>query len=146
MATFDLTADLAAPPADVFAVVADPAAAVRWHPAIVSAGRDAGPVAVGARSDSVFTFYGRPISLAYEVVELIEPSLVVVRAVSRRARATDRFELAPIDGGTHLRYRGEFVLGGFLRVFDRGLQVALDSIGERALVGIEREVTTTTTG
>ncbi|MDH4170481.1 MAG: SRPBCC family protein [Acidimicrobiia bacterium] len=140
MATFDHSIDLPAPPDQVFALVAEARNAVRWHPAIVRADRADEAVTLGSVTDSVFTFYGREIELAFAVTELQEPRRVVFEAASRRARARDEFDIEAADGGSRLRYRSELHLGGFLRVFDRGLQVAFDGIGRRALDGLGREL------
>ncbi|MGI9600590.1 MAG: SRPBCC family protein [Acidimicrobiales bacterium] len=139
MATFDHSIDLPVPPERAFAVVADARSAVRWHPAIIRAERPDGPVAIGTVTDSVFTFYGREIMLAFEVTELDAPGRVVMEAESRRARARDEFDIEGTDAGCRLRYRSELRLGGFLRVFDRGLQIAFDSIGKRAVSGLADE-------
>ena len=137
MATFTQTIDLPAPPDEVFAYVADQRHAADWHPAIISARRSDDIVEVGTVTDSVFVFYTREIPLAFEITELDGARLMVAEASSRRARAREEFVVEPgARGGTRLAYHSELRLGGLLRVLDRGLQVAFDSIGERAAKGL----------
>jgi len=142
VAFFDDTIELSASPERAFDVVADPRTAARWHPAIVRSTRadDAEPVEMGTITNSVFVFYGREIELAFESVELDRPRRVVAQAASKRARARDEFDIESTDSGCRLRYRTELTMGGFLRVFDRGLQVVFDGIGRRALEGLRAEL------
>ena len=140
MATFDDTIDLPVTSDTAFDLVADPRHAVRWHPAIVRSARPSDELSIGSVTESVFTFYGREIELAFETTELDRPGRVALEASSRRARARDQFDIEATPDGCRLRYRSELRLGGFLRVFDRGLQVAFDSIGKRALEGLRADL------
>lgn len=142
MASFDDTIELTVPAEQVFDLVADPRTAARWHPAIVRSIRadDAAPVEIGTITDSVYVFYGREIELAFQTVELDRPRRVMAEAASKRARAREQFDIEPTTEGCRLRYRSELTMGGFLRVFDRGLQVMFDGIGRRALDGLRDEL------
>lgn len=142
MASFDDTIELTVPAEQAFDLVADPRTATRWHPAIVRSTRtdDAAPVEVGTVTESVFVFYGREIDLAFETVELDRPRRVMTQAASKRARAREQFDIEPTPDGCRLRYRSELTMGGFLRVFDRGLQVTFDGVGRRALDGLRNEL------
>jgi uncharacterized protein YndB with AHSA1/START domain len=119
MPTVSITTDLAAAPADVFAVVADFAQGPRWQPNMRSARwTSAPPHGVGSTFEQTAHFMGRDMTAAYEVTELDAPRVVAIRSTSGPFAISVRRVLEPHGGGTRITETASGGPGGVGKLLD----------------------------
>ncbi len=125
-----------------FAYVADFANSQEWDPGVASSTRiDDGPVTAGARYQLQVTFNGRTLPMLYAVTEFDAPRRVVLHGSGSRIEAVDSIDFAPTPtGGSRVTYEADLRLRGILRLAEPFLGRAFDSIGKRALAGMQREL------
>lgn len=143
VASFSTTVSVPASPDDAFAYLADFRNAKDWDPSVASVELvgDA-PIAAGSEFDLVISFYARQIELRHQVEQFVDGERLVLAASSRRSNARDAFVITPTPTGCDITYDAQFGFGGFLKIFDRGLQVAFEATGKRAADGIVRALST----
>jgi uncharacterized protein YndB with AHSA1/START domain len=92
------------PPAEVFAFLADAENDAKWRPGVVDISRVAGD-GVGTRyRQGVKGPFGRRIPADIEITELRPNELIAFRAIEGPVRPRGRYELAPADRGTRVRF------------------------------------------
>ena len=136
MTSGNISASIAidAPPAAVFAILADP----QQHPRIDGSGTVRGSLVGPERLALGSTFgmqmkFGAPYKMKNRVVEFEEDQLIAWRHVGAHRW---RYELAPVDGGTHVTetwdtsrvpaiVRGVFALAGYPGRTQRAIEATL---------------------
>jgi carbon monoxide dehydrogenase subunit G len=142
MARYVTVIDTPRSPEDCFAALSDFSSAAEWDPGVSRATRrEGGPVRVGSRFDLVAGFLGREVPLTYEVTELDEPRLVVLRAENATIVSLDTITVEPReDGGSRVTYDADLRLKGLLRLGDLGLRLAFGRIGDQAAAGLREHL------
>ena len=143
------------PPMIVWAFLTDEANDVNWRaPWVVSVRLVAGEsLAVGARYETVYRFFGRPLVVVVEITELDPPGRMAWRQVDDPSVAFNAgsYDLEPVDGGTRFTVTGTFETRGLARLLDAPfawylrhgptqrqhaqLAAALDAFGARSAGG-----------
>ena len=140
MAHHSTELDIAAPVADVFAVLADIGGWRDWDPSVrTTIATTDGPPAVGSTYEVTVGFYGKAIEQIHEIVECDPPHRLVV-STSGRASGRWEFALAETDGGTHLQWDTTLQLKGMARLLDKGLDLALAGLVDNAVDGLGKRV------
>jgi carbon monoxide dehydrogenase subunit G len=105
---YELAVEIARPPADVYAFLADPTRLAEWQ-ADVQEVRDApgGPLTPGATFTEVRAFLGKRVESTLEAVVAEPGRELTLETVSGPVRVSIRHLLEPMDGGTTLRVVGE---------------------------------------
>jgi carbon monoxide dehydrogenase subunit G len=139
MARYSTTVRTPLPPAEAFAYMSDLRNFERWDPGVTGvvqlSGDGGGPRTVfDVRVKSV----GKDLTLQYVTTRYDEPSSVQVEARSAMFTSIDRIDVVADGGGSLVTYDAELRLNGALRVFDLGLRLAFQRIGDRAAAGLER--------
>jgi carbon monoxide dehydrogenase subunit G len=139
MARYSTTVRTPLAPAEAFAYMADLRNFVRWDPGVTGVTQVNGDGG-GARSvfDVVVKSVGKDLTLQYVTTRYDEPSSVHVEARSAMLTSIDRIDIVPDGDGSRVTYHAELRLNGPLRVFDLGLRLAFQRIGDRAAAGLER--------
>jgi carbon monoxide dehydrogenase subunit G len=141
MARYVTVIDTPRSPEDCFATLSDFSSAAAWDPGVTRATRqDEGPVRVGSRFDLVAGFLGREVPLTYEVTELDEPRLVVLRAENATIVSLDTITIEPREGGSRVTYDADLRLKGPLRLGDLGLRLIFGRIGDQAAAGLREHL------
>jgi uncharacterized protein YndB with AHSA1/START domain len=101
---------------DVFSFLAEAENDPKWRPGVLDISRVSGS-GVGARyRQGVKGPMGRRIPADIEITELEPNELIGFRAVEGPVRPTGRYELAPVDGGTRVRFVLEAQVGGLKKL------------------------------
>jgi carbon monoxide dehydrogenase subunit G len=139
MARYSTTVRTPMPPAEAFAYMADLRNFERWDPGVTKVvqvnGAGGGPHTV---FDVDVKSPGKDLTLQYVTTRYDEPSSVQVEARSAMFTSIDRIDVVPDGDGSRVTYDAELRLNGVLRVFDLGLRLAFQRIGDRAAAGLER--------
>lgn len=112
--------EIARPPEEVFAFVADPRNDERWTPAVEETRKTSeGPLGPGTTFESVFRLLGRRFEAFFEIAEY-EPNRKVVlgSATSGPLRLTGTRSVEAVPGGARLTITVEGQTGGFFGVAD----------------------------
>jgi uncharacterized protein YndB with AHSA1/START domain len=116
---------IAAPPADVWKMIMDPASLGDWvtiHRKLLHA--DEGPPRVGYEMDQRIHLRGVSVDVHWKLIDCRPHELAVWEGRGpARSRARTEYILAAQDGGTRFDYRNEFhaPLGALGAVFSRAL-------------------------
>ncbi|MEM9464391.1 MAG: SRPBCC family protein [Actinomycetota bacterium] len=139
MAEYQATFTVDAPPEEVVAYVADLRNLTQWDSSVRGAtlASDTGP-AVGRTFDVVVGFYGRELEAVYEIVEY-DCHSTVAWTIDGKASGTARVEVRGDGDSSAVEYRLELSMKGLAKLLDRGLNVALEGIGENAERGLQRQ-------
>jgi hypothetical protein len=158
MAEYDARITVAAGPVAAFSYLADIANLAQWDPNVRSVIAVAeGSPGVGSKYVMTIGFYGKAIELTGEIVELDSPHRLVLGVVGGRVRgrylitvaeaaATEAADAgsAPAEradrAGSVITYHVTLELRGAARVLNRGLQLALNGIGDNAVNGLRRRL------
>jgi hypothetical protein len=134
------TSPWAAP--DVFAYVARFCNAAEWDPGVVEVqGCQAGPPCLGSTYRLVVRFLGRLFALDYEIVEMLTPRRVVLRAENAVVRSTDVIEVeAAPGGGARLTYSATLRLKGPAALMEPLIGVTFHRTGDRAAAGLRAKL------
>jgi carbon monoxide dehydrogenase subunit G len=124
--------------ADVFDYVADFTTVAEWDPGIVASERISGDGGVGTRYAVTATFFGREVSMTYEVLEYDPASRIVLRGTSSNAEAIDTITFHDRGEGTEVAYAAEFRLQGFMRLAEPFLGGTFRRLGHKAITGLDR--------
>lgn len=119
MASFDLTVDVARPPADVFAYLTDVSKLPDWQ-ATASETEVDGAVRQGARIRERRHFLGRDVRTELEVTAYEPPHRFDVRSRGGPVEFAIRHTLTASGAGTRLRADVEVTLGRVLRLAAQG--------------------------
>jgi carbon monoxide dehydrogenase subunit G len=140
MAEYHTTFTVDAPPDAVIAYVADLRNLTQWDSSVRGAtiASDTGP-ALGRTFDVVVGFYGRELEATFEIVEY-ECRSKVAWTIDGKATGAATVEVSPDGEGSRVEYRLQLSMKGMARLLDRGLNVALEGIGENAEKGLQREL------
>ncbi|HEY4426986.1 MAG TPA: SRPBCC family protein [Solirubrobacteraceae bacterium] len=127
MSVVTASIQIAAPPAEVWRTVMDPASLGDWvtiHRKLLHA--DEGPLRVGYEMDQRIHLRGVNVDVHWKLVECRPDELAVWEGRGpARSRARSEYILKPDDGGTRFDYRNEF----------RAPLGPLGAVVSRALVG-----------
>ena len=142
MKGYTMEQTIPAPPAQVFAVLADLGQAREWMPKIRSIDRmgDTAPLATGSRwIEARDTPKGVFVS-NLEVTEFEEDRVFALRAENKQAELTFRFTLEPADGGTKVVAEGAGRLKGMLSMFSGKLVAQMHKEDADLLTRLEAQV------
>jgi len=126
------------PLGDVFTYVADFSTTAEWDPGIHSAVRSSGDGGVGTRYDLVASFMGRTVPVTYEVLEVAEDERFVIKGENASFVGLDTITFHDRDGATEIVYVAEFTMKGFLRFVEPLLKPVFNSLGKKAVGGLDR--------
>jgi len=134
------TSPWAAP--DVFAYMARFCNAAEWDPGVVEVQCcQPGPPRLGSSYRLVVRFLGRRFPLDYEIVEMLTPRRVVLRAENTVVSATDVIEVEPAAGGSaRLTYSATLRLKGPAALMAPLIGVAFHRTGDRAVAGLQAKL------
>ena len=126
-----------------FDYMADFAHSAVWDPGVDSATKvGADPVGLGTRFDLVTSFNGRSLPMSYEITSFESPRRVVLRAETPLVLSLDEITLVPTATGTDVTYVAVLKTRGWLRVAAPLVARVFRGVGERARVGLQRELNT----
>ena len=104
MAPIESSIDIARPPDEVFAYLADPSRVAEWQHDVVRVDVEGvGPPGLGARFTTTRRIGGVERTMTQEVTELSPPMSWAVHGVDGPIRPSARVTVAPLDGGTRSR-------------------------------------------
>lgn len=135
-----------APPADVFAYLADFATIAEWDPGVSQAHLISGsPGTTGARYRVTTSNLGVSLPLEYEILEAFPPAdgfpgRVALEAETSDFRSYDVITVSPSGQGCEVVYDADLALKGPRRLFDPLLRLAFSVIGRRAETGLANAV------
>jgi len=102
------TAQIAAPPAEVYAFLAEPANLPRWQAGIVAAERTSPPpTAVGSTARVVLELMGQQVNAEITVREADPPRRLALAASVSGMGIVASLDLTPHDGGTEITLASE---------------------------------------
>jgi uncharacterized protein YndB with AHSA1/START domain len=119
MAGFEVTVDVARPPAEVFAYLTDVSKLPEWQATASEAEID-GAVRIGARIRERRQFLGRDVRTELEVTAYEPPQRFDVRSQGGPASFAIRHTLSPTAQGTRLRADVDVTLGRMMRLAAQG--------------------------
>lgn len=125
---------------DAFAYVADFTTAAEWDPGIVSSRRVSGDGGVGTRYAVEAEFRGKTLPFAYEVTKLEPGRRIVLHGEGDKATSDDVITFEAAGGGTRITYEAELRLKGVLRLAEPFLGGAIETMGRKALAGLEERL------
>ena len=133
---YELAVEIARPPAEVYAYLADPTHLGEWQ-ADVEEVRDApgGPLAAGATFTEVRTFLGKRVESTLEAVVAEPGRELTLRTISGPVRVSIEHLLEPSEHGTALRVVGEADPG---RLLGLGAPLVRRAATRRARADFER--------
>ena len=141
MARYHATIDSHRPALDTFGYLATFSNAAEWDPGVLAGEQlDRGPVGVGTRFRLIVPFLGRRLPLTYQVTEYVPHHEVILDAVSRLLRATDRIVVTEDGAGAKVSYTAEVRLRGPLALVDPLLARGFRAVGDRATAGLARSL------
>ena len=120
MPRFATTVEIARPPEEVFAYLADVSKLPEWQASLVRASAD-GEVRVGTRIRERRTFMGRERDTELEVTVYEPPRRFDLRSRGGPVSFDIRHVLEPAGGGTRLNAELDFKLGAMIRLAARPL-------------------------
>jgi carbon monoxide dehydrogenase subunit G len=102
------TAQIAAPPAEVYAFLAEPANLPRWQAGIISAERTSPPpTAVGSTAQVVLELMGQQVTAEVKVLNAEPPRKLVLATSLSGMAVSANLELAEHEGGTRITLASE---------------------------------------
>lgn len=144
MARYHATLETDGEPTELFAYLSDFSNTREWDPGVVEAERlDELPIGEDSKFRLVAEFLGRQSTLTYRVVEFDPPRAVTFLGENATVVSNDRISLEAIERGTRITYDAELTLKGPLRLADALLGLAFKRVGDRALAGLRRTLTAT---
>jgi uncharacterized protein YndB with AHSA1/START domain len=117
--SFEITVDVARPPAEVFAYLTDVSKLPEWQTSASEADVD-GAVRLGARVRERRHFLGRDVRTELEVTAYAPPQRFDVESRSGPVEFNIRHTLTPTPEGTRLRADVEVKIGGMMRLAAQG--------------------------
>lgn len=133
--------EVARPPDQVFAYVADLSHAAEWDPGVAESRRlGEGPLGIGARFELVLRFRGKLLPFTYVVTALDEGRQAFFEGEGAKARSIDSVTVEPLGAGTRIVFAGELRLKGVYRVTEPFLRPLLDRMGRVALGSLKAKL------
>ncbi len=143
MAHYRASIETRRPRAEVFAYLSDFSTTQEWDPGTARAERVGDePVAKGTEFRLLASFMGRTAPITYRIEEYDAPNMVYLVGENATVISRDRMTFEEVDGGTRVTYDARLTLKGALRVADPLLSLAFRRVGDRALAGLRRRLTT----
>ena len=130
--------EVARPPAEAFAYVADFTTAAEWDPGIAASRRLSGEGGVGTRYEVFARFRGKELPFAYTVTELVEGRRIVLEGVGTRALSRDTIEVERSGEGSRISYTADIRMRGAYRLAEPFLRGTFRSLGAQALAGLKK--------
>lgn len=155
MAEYDSRIAVGAAPLDAFAYLVDIENLAQWDPNVRSVrALGEGPPSVGSKYAMTIGFYGKAIELTGEIVELDSPHRLAFEVDGGRVHGSYLITVEAETGavprdadmgsaegdGSVIAFRVSLDLRGAARVLDRGLQLALNGIGDNAVSGLRKRL------
>ena len=138
---YERTIEVARDPEEVFAYLADFSNAAEWDPGIESARRlTDGPTVVGSRFEIMARFRDNVQRFEYVVTELEQGRRIVLHGEGAKALSDDTISVAGANGGARIAYRADIRLKGVLRVAEPFLRGTFARMGDDALDGLRRKL------
>lgn len=119
MPAFEITVDVARPPAEVLAYLTDVSKLPEWQSSATAAEIDSA-VARGARIRERRQFLGRDVRTELEVTTYEPPVRFDLASRGGPVAFSIAHELAPTEGGTRLHVRVDVKLGTMMRLAGQG--------------------------
>jgi uncharacterized protein YndB with AHSA1/START domain len=116
---FDITLEIARPPADVFAYLTDVSKLPEWQSTATEAEID-GAIGKGARIRERRKFLGRDVRTELEVTRYEAPTRFDVASRGGSVSFSIQHELAAVAEGTRLDVRVDVKVGGMMRIAAQG--------------------------
>jgi carbon monoxide dehydrogenase subunit G len=105
---YELAVEIARPPAEVYAYLADPGNLAQWQADVEEVrGAPGGPLSAGATFTEVRSFLGKRVESSLEAAVAEPGRELTLRTVSGPVPVSIRHVLEPSDGGTTLRVVAE---------------------------------------
>lgn len=121
-------------PSEAFGYLADLENFTNWDPGVSSAVQVEGD---GPGLGAVYDVKASGAELRYRTIEFDEPNRIVVEATTKFFRSYDVIEVAVRDDGdTNVTYDATLEMNGVFGVFDLGLRLFFDRIGDKAAAGL----------
>jgi carbon monoxide dehydrogenase subunit G len=130
--------EVARPPDEAFAYVADFTTVAEWDPGIHASHKVSGDGGIGTVYDVQADFRGKTVPFTYTVTAFERDRRIVLDGVGEKATSLDTILFEPAgDGGTRITYTADFRLKGALRLVEPFLGRTFTNLAERALAGLE---------
>jgi len=123
------------PPAEVFAVLADPAAAARWQQGVDGVRMvTGGPPGPGSRMSGTREYAGLRLGFTTEITEWDPPRRLAFRSVGAPVRVDGSQALEAVPGGTRVTATLDLRVGGL------GLLRLTDRVADRVAAELRRDL------
>jgi uncharacterized protein YndB with AHSA1/START domain len=110
------TIEIARPPADVFAFLADGTTNTQWRPGVTDIRLKSGSGKGAIYEQGVKGPFGRRVPADYEITALEPDRLIAFKAIDGPVRPEGSYQLEPTDGGTRLTFKLSCSPSGFAKV------------------------------
>ena len=110
------TVQIARPPADVFAFLADGTTNTQWRPGVIDIHLKSGSGRGAIYEQGVKGPFGRRVPADYEITVFEPDRRIGFRAIAGPVRPEGSYELEPADDGTRLTFKLSCSPTGFARV------------------------------
>ena len=129
---------VARPPAEAFAYVADFSNSAEWDPGIPEARKlTDGPVRQGSEFEVVALFRGKRQRFHYVVTAFDADRRIVLTGEGKKAGSVDEITFEPAGTGTRIVYVADIRLKGIARVAEPLLGPTMNRMGDDALAGLK---------
>ncbi len=129
---------VARPPAQAFAYVADFSNAAEWDPGIPEARKVSdGPVGQGSEFEVVALFRGKRQRFHYVVTAFEPERRLVLTGEGEKAASVDEITFEPTEAGTRIVYVADIRLKGIARVAEPLLAQTMNRMADDALAGLK---------
>jgi uncharacterized protein YndB with AHSA1/START domain len=98
------TVEIARPPADVFAFLADGTNGPKWRSGVVDVAHKSGEGNGAIYTQGVRGPFGRRVPADYQLTAFEPDRRIAFRAIAGPVRPEGAYELEPVDGGTRLTF------------------------------------------
>lgn len=143
MARYRATIDTDRSIEEVFAYLSDFSTTQEWDPGVLEAERLNGrAVGHGSEFRLVARFLGRNAELTYRIIEYEPPHAVTLLGENASVLSRDRITFETAPAGTSVTYDAELTLKGLARIADPLLGLVFKRVGDRALDGMRRKLST----
>ena len=147
MAEFEARIEVSADPASAFDYLSDFVNVAEWDPNVREAKALAeGLPGVGSSYAVTTGFYGKAIELICEITALEAPTRLELNVEGGRTRGRSLITIEANGSSSDVRsivsYHLTVELKGVAGLFDRGLQLALNGMGENAADGLKKRLST----
>ena len=127
--------------ATAFSYMANFANAQIWDPGVDRAHQLGNQeISLGTQFELVASFNGRQLPLTYEITVFEPPHRVVLRAETNMVLSVDEITFDPRGDCTDVTYDADLRTRGWFKVAAPVVALMFNGIGDRARVGLEREL------